>query len=54
MGESDVSELIAAIGDVSRGSIARLLAKEIETCDPFNQLVADDVHHITCDVLEVD
>ncbi|NVC30971.1 exodeoxyribonuclease VIII [Serratia marcescens] len=52
MGESDVSELIAAIGDVSRGSIARLLAKEIETCDPFNQLVADDVHHITCDVLE--
>lgn len=52
MGESDVSELVAAIGDVSRGSIARLLAKEIETCDPFNQLVADDVHHITCDVLE--
>lgn len=52
MGESDVAELIAAIGDVSRGSIVRLLAKEIETCDPFNQLVADDVHHITCDVLE--
>ncbi|HEJ7118835.1 TPA: PD-(D/E)XK nuclease-like domain-containing protein [Serratia marcescens] len=52
MGENDVAELIAAIGDVSRGSIARLLAKEIEPCDPFNQLVADDVHHITCDVLE--
>ncbi|XUU45871.1 PD-(D/E)XK nuclease-like domain-containing protein [Serratia nematodiphila] len=52
MGESDVSELIAAIGDVSRGSIARLLAKEIETCDPFNQLSADDVHHIIYDVLE--
>ncbi|MBN3986791.1 PD-(D/E)XK nuclease-like domain-containing protein [Serratia marcescens] len=52
MGENDVAELIAAIGEVSRGSIARLLAKEIERCDPFNQLVADDVHHITCDVLE--
>ncbi|HGE8363400.1 TPA: PD-(D/E)XK nuclease-like domain-containing protein [Serratia marcescens] len=52
MDESDVSELIAAIGDVSRGSIARLLAKEIETCDPFNQLSADDVHHIIYDVLE--
>ncbi|HEJ7901945.1 PD-(D/E)XK nuclease-like domain-containing protein [Serratia marcescens] len=52
MDERDVAELITAIGDVSHGSIARLLAKEIEPCDPFNQLVADDVHHLTCDVLE--
>ena len=52
MDERDVAELITAIGDVSHGSIARLLAKEIEPCDPFNQLVADDVHHLTSDVLE--
>ncbi|MDW7733768.1 PD-(D/E)XK nuclease-like domain-containing protein [Serratia marcescens] len=52
MDERDVAELIAAIGEVSHGSIARLLAKEIEPCDPFNQLVADDVHHLTYDILE--
>lgn len=52
MDERDVAELIAAIGDVSHGSIARLLAKEIEPCDPFNQLVADDVHHLTFDILD--
>lgn len=53
MDESDVEELTAAVGEgISHSYIARLLAKEIETCDPFNQLVADDVHHLTCDVLE--
>ncbi|WP_139831052.1 PD-(D/E)XK nuclease-like domain-containing protein [Serratia marcescens] len=53
MDESDVEELTAAVGEgISHSYIARLLAKEIETCDPFNQLVADDVHHLTCDILE--
>ncbi len=53
MDESDVAELTAAVGEgISHSYIARLLAKEIETCDPFNQLVADDVHHLTCGVLE--
>ncbi|MBL0871900.1 hypothetical protein HLB02_00690 [Serratia nevei] len=53
MDESDVAELTAAVGDgISHSYIARLLAKEIETCDPFKQLIADEVHHLTCDVLE--
>ncbi|BEN88223.1 hypothetical protein SMQC21_19390 [Serratia marcescens] len=53
MDESDVAELTAAVGEgISHSYIARLLAKEIETCDPFKQLIADEVHHITCDVLE--
>lgn len=53
MDESDVAELTAAVGDgISHSYIARLLAKEIEPCDPFKQLIADEVHHITCDVLE--
>lgn len=53
MGEDDVAELMAAIGDgVSHTYAARLLAKEIEPCDPFQQLAADEIHHLTCDVLE--
>ncbi|HID8400020.1 MULTISPECIES: PD-(D/E)XK nuclease-like domain-containing protein [Serratia] len=53
MDESDIEELTAAVGEgISHSYIARLLAKEIETCDPFKQLVADEVHHLTCDVLE--
>jgi exodeoxyribonuclease VIII len=53
MGEDDVAELMAVIGEgVSHTYIARLLAKEIEPCDPFNQLAADEIHHLTCDVLE--
>ncbi|MBN5322991.1 PD-(D/E)XK nuclease-like domain-containing protein [Serratia marcescens] len=53
MDESDVEELTAAVGEgISHSYIARLLAKEIETCDPFKQLIADEVHHLTCDVLE--
>ncbi|QLJ65546.1 PD-(D/E)XK nuclease-like domain-containing protein [Serratia marcescens] len=53
MDESDVAELTAAVGEgISHSYIARLLAKEIETCDPFKQLIADEVHHLTCDVLE--
>nr|MBJ7892498.1 PD-(D/E)XK nuclease-like domain-containing protein [Serratia sp. PAMC26656] len=53
MDESDVTELTASVGeDISHSYIARLLAKEIEPCDPFNQLVDDDVHHLTCDILE--
>lgn len=53
MGKDDVAELIAAIGEgVKYTYIARLLAKEIEPCDPFQQLAADEIHHLTCDVLE--
>ncbi|MGQ6038998.1 PD-(D/E)XK nuclease-like domain-containing protein [Serratia sp. IR-2025] len=53
MDESDVAELTTAVGEgISHSYIARLLAKEIETCDPFKQLIADEVHHLTCDVLE--
>ncbi|WP_308378737.1 PD-(D/E)XK nuclease-like domain-containing protein [Serratia marcescens] len=53
MDESDIEELTAAVGEgISHSYIARLLAKEIETCDPFKQLVADEVHHLTCDVLK--
>ncbi|QGH64188.1 RecE family exodeoxyribonuclease [Serratia proteamaculans] len=53
MGEDDVAELMAAIGEgVSHTYVARLLAKEIEPCDPFQQLAADEIHHLTCDVLE--
>ncbi|MGM1188118.1 RecE family exodeoxyribonuclease [Serratia liquefaciens] len=53
MGGDDVAELMAAIGDgVSYTYVARLLAKEIEPCDPFQQLAADEIHHLTCDVLE--
>ncbi|UIS24900.1 exodeoxyribonuclease 8 [Aeromonas phage pAEv1818] len=51
--DADVQELMTAIGgDISLTYLARLLAKEIEPCDPFNQLSADDVQHITVDVLE--
>ncbi len=51
--DADVQELMTAIGgDISLTYLARLLAKEIEPCDPFNQLSADDVHHIIYDVLE--
>ncbi|HGM4535403.1 TPA: PD-(D/E)XK nuclease-like domain-containing protein [Serratia marcescens] len=51
--DADVQELMTAIGgDISLTYLARLLAKEIESCDPFNQLSADDVQHITVDVLE--
>lgn len=53
MGGDDVAELMAAIGGgVSHTYIARLLAKEIDPCDPFQQLAADEIHHLTCDVLE--
>ncbi|MFN1146832.1 RecE family exodeoxyribonuclease [Serratia liquefaciens] len=53
MGEDDVAELMAVIGEgVSHTYVARLLAKEIEPCDPFQQLAADEIHHLTCDVLE--
>lgn len=53
MGEDDVAELMAAIGEGMKYTyIARLLAKEIEPCDPFQQLTADEIHHLTCDVLE--
>ncbi|QDL31449.1 RecE family exodeoxyribonuclease [Serratia liquefaciens] len=53
MGKDDVAELMAAIGeDVSHTYVARLMAKEIEPCDPFQQLAADEIHHLTCDVLE--
>ncbi|WP_051916874.1 MULTISPECIES: RecE family exodeoxyribonuclease [unclassified Serratia (in: enterobacteria)] len=52
MGVDDVKELVAKTGDLNHAYLARLLAKEIEPCDPFKQLAADEVHHLTCDVLE--
>ncbi|HDJ1439745.1 TPA: hypothetical protein PPN70_002166, partial [Serratia rubidaea] len=52
MSEEDAEELLAAAGDFSKVYFARLLAKEIEPCDPFSELNKDDVYHITCDVLE--
>ncbi len=48
----DVEELIANTGGLNYAYLARLLAKEIEPCDPFKQLVEDDIYHLTCDVLE--
>ncbi|MFV8845117.1 RecE family exodeoxyribonuclease [Serratia fonticola] len=52
MSVADVKELFANIGDFNHAYIARLLAKEIEPCDPFKQLTKDDIYHLTCDVLE--
>lgn len=52
MSVADVKELLANIGDLNHVYIARLLAKEIEPCDPFKQLREDDIYHLTCDVLE--
>lgn len=53
MGKDDVAELMTDVGEgISHTYIARLLAKEIEPCDPFQQLVADEIHHLTCGVLE--
>ncbi|CAI1789199.1 Exodeoxyribonuclease 8 [Serratia quinivorans] len=53
MGEDDVAKLMAAIDEGMKYTyIARLLAKEIEPCDPLQQLAADEIHHLTCDVLE--
>lgn len=48
----DVEELIVNTGGLNNAYLARLLAKEIEPCDPFKQLVEDDIYHLTCDVLE--
>ncbi|HFV9294885.1 TPA: RecE family exodeoxyribonuclease [Serratia fonticola] len=48
----DVEELIANTGGLNHSYLARLLAKEIEPCDPFKQLIEDDIYHLTCDVLE--
>ncbi|MFC0225641.1 PD-(D/E)XK nuclease-like domain-containing protein [Serratia aquatilis] len=52
MSAVDVEELIVKTGDLNHAYLARLLAKEIEPCDPFKQLAADEVHHLACDVLE--
>ncbi|MBC3230716.1 RecE family exodeoxyribonuclease [Serratia fonticola] len=52
MSVADVKELNANIGGLNHAYIARLLAKEIEPCDPFKQLAKDDIYHLTCDVLE--
>ncbi|MFT2797504.1 RecE family exodeoxyribonuclease [Serratia sp. N21D137] len=48
----DVEELIVNTGGLNYAYLARLLAKEIEPCDPLKQLVEDDIYHLTCDVLE--
>ncbi|CAI1604382.1 Exodeoxyribonuclease 8 [Serratia fonticola] len=52
MSKDDVEELLTKAGDFNHVYLARLLAKEIEPCDPFKQLVEDDIYHLTCDVLE--
>ncbi|PNK92819.1 hypothetical protein CEQ31_004930 [Serratia odorifera] len=54
MSESDVTELMQNVSDGSASLtyVARVVAIDIEPHDPFCQLSADDVHHITCDVLE--
>ncbi|MNG58418.1 Exodeoxyribonuclease 8 [compost metagenome] len=54
MSQSDVAELMATVSDGSASltCVARLVAIDIEPHDPICQLSADDVHHITCDVLE--
>ncbi|MFJ3266084.1 RecE family exodeoxyribonuclease [Serratia liquefaciens] len=54
MSQSDVAELMATVSDGSASltCVARLVAIDIEPHDPLCQLSADDVHHITCDVLE--
>lgn len=52
MSTDDVEELLTKAGDFNHVYLARLLAKEIEPCDPFKQLAQDDIYHLTCDVLE--
>ncbi|OKP17766.1 PD-(D/E)XK nuclease-like domain-containing protein, partial [Serratia fonticola] len=52
MSATDVEELIEKTGGLNHAYLARLLAKEIEPCDPFKQLAKDDIYHLTCDVLE--
>ncbi|MFT2788900.1 RecE family exodeoxyribonuclease [Serratia sp. T13T92] len=47
-----VEELLTKAGDFNHVYLARLLAKEIEPCDPFKQLTKDDIYHLTCDLLE--
>lgn len=52
MSTDDVEELLTNAGDFNHVYLARLLAKEIGPCDPFQQLATDEIHHLTCDVLE--
>ncbi|MFW3134085.1 RecE family exodeoxyribonuclease [Serratia fonticola] len=52
MSVTDVEELIEKTGGLNHAYLARLLAKEIEPCDPFKQLAKDDIYHLICDVLE--
>lgn len=52
MSAADVLELIENTGGLNHAYLTRLLAKEIEPCDPFKQLTSDDIYHLTCDVLE--
>lgn len=53
MSPDEVAELLTYVGEgISHSYLARLLAKEIEPCDPFQQLTDDQIHHLTFDALE--
>lgn len=53
MSARDVSEMRPRIASMtSNDFMAYLIAAEVEPYDPFGQLLADDTHHLTCDVLE--
>lgn len=52
MSPDEMAELLTYVGEgISHSYLARLLAKEIEPCDPFQQLTGDQIHHLTFDVL---
>ena len=53
MSARDVSELRPRIANLTTNEfMASLIGSEVEPCDPLSQLAADDVHHLTCDLLE--
>lgn len=54
MDTHDVTELMGNVNDgsSSHSYVSRMVALGIEPGDSQEQLSADDVHHITCDVLE--
>lgn len=53
MSADEAAELLTYVGEgISHSYLARLLAKEIEPCDPFQQLTDDQIHHLTFDALE--
>ncbi|CAI0899170.1 RecE family exodeoxyribonuclease [Serratia grimesii] len=53
MSARDVYELRPRIASLTNNEfMASLIGSEVEPCDPFSQLAADEVHHLTCDLLE--